>query len=257
MYNPLGAFADTDNLGNAYAFAWNRPTVAGDPYGLMTWEVDEEKCTITLRVKLRLEFKGFESAFEEMAAAQAMKNRIEQVWNSSEVLIKPMGDQYERPAVTNGPRGMQGGFILAPCPCKGGVKPRVAVDLVYGKGDGTEDWVVNIIWDPKAKLGRSYTRLRRRITTLGSFAIFNHPYDASHEFGHIIGFGHPSGWGSRDRDYNDPDGEMSYNVMGSGVTADQRNAGPWAAELQRRFPGGGYFRPATVKGKPDIPWEAR
>lgn len=228
--DPLGPFADDSNHGNAYAYAGSRPTVADDPYGLITWDVDEKNCTITLRFKLRLEFKGFPSAFEEAATGFTMKHQIESGWNSNEALIRPKFEDYEHPAITNGPRGQRGGFVNAPCPCKDGFKARVAIDLVWGNGDGTEDGSANIIWDPLGRV-RPYTNLKRRRTTITSGSVSNAVYYSAHEFGHLIGFGHPSGWGSSDRDYNEIDGSHSSNIMGSG--------GRWA----RKFMTDGLLRP--------------
>lgn len=217
--DPIG-YADGANLYRGYFVPCSI-----EPFGTVTWELDEANCVLTMHYYVQLIFKDHwqyktfytgrrkskrpvvVDAWTNKRMATFKKkfyNEIEKVWNANNFRIKPPKMHVMTLF----------GLVCNTCPCWGrGFSPQLKIHFVSsnpGEWAITEDWQAVVRADKRRRSKRSYSFpgiLAQAYLWESDIQI------VPHEFGHALGLLHP-GSGYFGLDFNSP---PNYSYKGDDI----------------------------------------
>ncbi|NUQ36117.1 MAG: hypothetical protein HUU29_14380 [Planctomycetaceae bacterium] len=265
-----------------YNYTWNRVCRASDPFGLYSFDVDDENCTVTLNFKLQFFFDDGVDAngnplkwteAEKTAYAETAESLIESTWGGGWKIV-PGKQNYQSGSTIEWIYGDWFGVgveclgpVVVPaytaCPCQSGYVTKVNITSVIGGSNPTDDVEAKVVKIPQGDWKRSYAGTST--ASLDSEDVRERTMDNGmvqvpivHEFGHMIGLHHPchnkpnnpncvDSSGAVD-EYLDPNtGKPSSSVMGSGMSTSADLMEQWREAVNDEHSECGPFSIERVK----------
>jgi len=248
-YSPtLGRWTSNDMLQfaagdmNLYRMVANNPTNQLDPSGLESWSVDHTQGKITVKMYVNFKFESWERSDGKQewtkerkeAFIQKFKSEVEAGWNSPKngnFVLELSKDEMMK----KGNYDTLAPNRNAPHRIKLKYNTRYTAVLVIEESSFGSDFVVNVKANPKpavfcrstAEVGGDYAYLDEDDVNVSSGG----QIPAVHEFGHLLGYGHPGIDPLRpDReDY----GKDWDSLMGGGTEMRPDYYSKWATKLSK------------------------
>lgn len=238
---PATAFLARDPLSagpedNVYSFVANRPFGSVDALGLLSWDVNEKSCTITLKAKIQFAFTGSWTTDREQTFQNLFDMHVKSTFNGHSFRIHPNPAGYVETVVT--------GYMFTHssrrcCPClTSGWHPRL--DLSYGWFN--EDFLISVAANPTHVFMRSWANLGGPNASLDEGDVYMRTditqIPAVHEFGHLLGLDHPGQALVPPAAPNSP-GDYSADptsLMGSGMQMRSQYFNKWVNRLDSEYP---------------------
>jgi RHS repeat-associated protein len=257
-YDPaMGRWIEVDQTyfsagsSNLYEYVGNGPTNATDPSGLITWGVDTENHTLTMKVEVRFVFNDSETSkwtdSRKESFTKSFVKAVEDAYNGTRFHFFPSKKTYIRKKYYSaGPGGY--GYIESTQEIPGAAEGWIPKLSIIVKNTLCNDFRIDVESNPSpSRFIKSYVDDDRAyldeddVNMSGS--VSGNQIPAVHEFGHLLGLKHPGQYLSPPAKPNSPEDYAAdaRALMGSGMTMRASYYQKWVDWLQKYYDGSGAW----------------